>query len=156
MNSGVHGNVSTYKLNTEDIVDMVDVDVMPPSASVLASTIGVSIIGPKNMPERTMSGFLRVRRECIRLALMWLKEHNPLYSRITISGTRLNELPVDGVPQEILGSLRYSDNVELLEREKAGYVVDDDDNTGNGVEPIASGEPITLTLLCVWSKVYLN
>src|SRR5258708_29809892 len=51
MNSGVHGNVSTYKLNTEDIVDMVDVDVMPPSASVLASTIGVSIIGPKNMPE---------------------------------------------------------------------------------------------------------
>lgn len=151
LNSGVRGNVSTYKLNTEDIVDMVEVDVMPPSPSILASTIGVSIIGPKNLPERTMSGFLRVRRERIRLALIWLKQHNPLYSKITISETRLNELPVNGVPQEILGSLRHSDNVDLLEKERAGCAFEDDDFPPDSVEATASGK--LLSSLCVQHDV---
>jgi hypothetical protein len=61
MNSGVRGNVATYRLNVEDIVDIVDPTIMPPPARILASVIGVVIIGPKNMPERTMRGYFRVR-----------------------------------------------------------------------------------------------
>ena len=60
MNSGMKGNVSTYKLNTEDIADMVNLNEMPPPSRILASTIGVTIIGPKNLPERTMPGFLKL------------------------------------------------------------------------------------------------
>jgi hypothetical protein len=61
MNSGVQGNVTTDKLNNEDIADIVDPQIMPPPAKILASVIGVIIIGPKNMPERTMLGYFRVR-----------------------------------------------------------------------------------------------
>src|ERR1700723_3328480 len=51
MNSGIQGNVAMYKLNTEDIIDTMDARIMPPAAKILASIIGVIIIGPKNMPE---------------------------------------------------------------------------------------------------------
>jgi hypothetical protein len=53
--------VATYRLNVEDIMDIVDPRIMPPSARILASVIGIIIIGPKNMPERTMQGYFRVR-----------------------------------------------------------------------------------------------
>jgi len=127
LNSGIQGNVSTYKLNTDEIADMVNVDDMPPPAKILASTIGVSIIGPKNMPERTMPDFLRVRRDRIRNALLWLKENNPLYSNIRISKNCLAELPINDIPMEILGIARCSDKTDQLEKERAGYVIDDDD-----------------------------
>jgi hypothetical protein len=127
LNSGVKGNVSTYKLNTEDIADMVDTNVMPPPAKIMASTIGVTIIGPKDLPERTMPHFLRVRRDRIRDALLWLKNNNLLYANITISEPHLNQLPEDGIPQEILSCVHCSEDTEQLEKERAGYVVDDDD-----------------------------
>jgi hypothetical protein len=135
LNSGVKGNMSTYKLNTEDIVDMVDPKIMPPPAKILASVIGVTIIGPRNIPERTMLGYFRVRRNCIRDALKWLQTHNPLYADIQISEPRLEELPDNGVPNEIMESAQHSDEVEHLWRSMAGYVdeeegvVDDMDAT---------------------------
>ena len=156
LNSAVHGNVSTYKLNTDDIVDMIDADVMPPPASILASTIGVSIVGPKNIPERTMPGFLRVRRERIRAALVWLKGHNPLYARIVISQHNLDGLPFDGVPHEILDALRYSDNMEMLEKERAGYVVDDDDIETEKVEVMAGGSYIWLGFVSFMTHIFLH
>jgi hypothetical protein len=127
LHSGIQGNVSTYKLNTDEIADMVDTDVMPPPAKILASTIGVTIIGPKNAPERTMPDFLRVRRDRIRTALMWLKENNPLYVNVQISEKSLAELPVNDIPLEILGAVRSSDRTDQLEKERAGYVVNDED-----------------------------
>jgi hypothetical protein len=58
LHSGVKGNVSTYKLNVEEIMDIVDPRIMPPPTKILASIIGVIIVGPKNMLERTMHGIL--------------------------------------------------------------------------------------------------
>ena len=131
MNSGVRGNVATYKFNLEDIADIVDPKIMPPSAKILASVIGVIIIGPKNMPERTMLGYFRVRRDCVREALWWLFDHNSLYADNEISDQRLAELPENGVPREILESTRYSDDIKQLERSRAGYVNEDDDVSGD-------------------------
>ena len=131
MNSGVRGNVATYRLNVEDIVDIVDPTIMPPPARILASVIGVVIIGLKNMPECTMRGYFRVRRDCVRDALRWLIEHNPLYAESQISEDRLLELPDNGIPSEILESAHYSDDVDQLERSRAGYVNDDDDVVGD-------------------------
>ena len=143
MNSGMKGNVSTYKLNTEDIADMVNLNEMPPPSKILASTIGVTIIGPKNLPERTMPGFLKVRRDRVRKGLGWLCEHNPIYAAIKISETRLSDLPVDGIPREIIESTRYSDDMEQLERERAGYVVEDGDfEEVDMYETLAEGESI--------------
>ncbi|KAH9003221.1 hypothetical protein EDB86DRAFT_2765723, partial [Lactarius hatsudake] len=101
MQSGLRGNVSTYRLNTNNIAHLTDTQIMPPSSTILAATIGITFVGPKNLPEKTMPGFLRVNRTRVRLALEWLKSNNPIYRDIIISSERLCELPVDSVPMEI-------------------------------------------------------
>jgi hypothetical protein len=85
LHSGVRGNVSTYCLNTNDIVEMTDTQVMPPSCDILAATIGVTFVGPHNLPQKTMPGFLRVNRRQVHNALLWLKNNNPIYSNVVIS-----------------------------------------------------------------------
>jgi len=127
--------VATYRLNTEDIADIVDPKIMPPPTKILASVIGVVIIGPKNMPECTMLGYFKVRWECVREGLKWLHEHNSLYANCDISEPRLAELPENGVPKEILNSTHYSDDVDQLERSRAGYVDKEDDVTQNAEVP---------------------
>ena len=120
--SGVRGNVSTYRLNTDDIAQMTDSQIMPPSSSILAATIGVTFVGPRNLPQKTMPGFLRVNRDRVHDALLWLKMHNPIYRDIVISADRLLELPVDDVPDEIYTLAKHSDDLSQLGHEDDGYV----------------------------------
>lgn len=131
-NTGIKGNVSTYRLNTEDIADLVDPVTMPPEPPLLSAMIGVTIVGPQNLPEKTMPGFLRVKRSRIREGLRWLKKNNPLWGNIVISEERLALYPnEEAVPEEIMIIVKYSNDVEGVDAERAGYVVDDDDdNTG--------------------------
>ena len=144
VNSGIKGNVSTYRLNTEDIKDMVNSDVMPPPARILASTIGMTIVGPKNMPERTMPGFLKVRRDYIRDALVWLHMHNPLYANIVISEPRLSEFPEEGIPPEVLCGVRHLEDMREFDVQRSGYVEDDDDiRHDGGSNVVASGKFVT-------------
>lgn len=124
--NALRGNVSTYRLNTEQIAHLASTHIMPPSSTVLAATIGVTFVGPRNLPQRTMPGFLRVNRTCVRVALEWLKENNPLYTNISISTERLDALPVDGIPEEILSVAKFSDDMKLLEEERNGYIPADD------------------------------
>src|ERR1700683_4402813 len=123
--------MATYKLNIEDIMDIVNPKIMPPAAKILASVIGVIIIGPKNMPEHMMLGYFRVRRDYVCEGLKWLFDHNPLYADSKISEARLAELPENGVPPEILELIRYSDDINQLERSRAGYVNEDDNVVGD-------------------------
>ncbi|KAH9007948.1 hypothetical protein EDB83DRAFT_2208089, partial [Lactarius deliciosus] len=101
LQSGLRGNVSTYRLNTDNIVKMTDTQIMPPSVSILAATIGVTFVGPKNLSKKTMPSFLRINRAHVHVVLLWLKENNPLYRDIIILLDRLNELPCNGIPLEI-------------------------------------------------------
>jgi hypothetical protein len=128
LQSGLRGNVSTYRLHSQGITDMFASHAMPPSPQLLAAVIGVTIVGPRNIPERTMRGFLRVRRQRVRDALQWLCANNPLYADVQISTTRLNDLPEDNVPMSILSVVNHSDQLKELHAEHAGYVPDDDDD----------------------------
>lgn len=60
LHSGLRGNVSTYRLNTDDIMHMTDSQLMPPSSLILAATIGATFVGPGNLPQKMMPGFLHV------------------------------------------------------------------------------------------------
>lgn len=122
MNSALKGNVSTYRLDNTEISAMVDDNIMPPPAKILSATIGVTFVGPKNLPERTLPDFLRVRRRRVYQALVWLKNNNPIYRDITISELRLAQLPENAVPEEILAGTKYSSDTEALNMEQAGYV----------------------------------
>ena len=125
-NCALHGNASTYRFNNDEIASMIEGNIMPNSLQVIASTIGVTIIGPKNVCEQTMSGFLWVCRSCIHAALVWLKANNPLYADIIISDEQLEMLMENRVPEEISAAMRHSDNIEELEQEHVGYVPEDD------------------------------
>ena len=126
LNSGLKGNVSTFPLSVADTASMVRPAQMPQLPKILSATIGVTIVGPKNRPEKTMPGFLTVRRQRVRDALRWLKVHNPLYENIEISEEALEQLPEDAIPIELTSTTKYSDNTALLEKERSDYVPDDE------------------------------
>ena len=131
LHSGVCGNISTYRLNMADIAKMTDSQIMPLSPTILAATIGVTFIGPRNIPDKTMPGFLRVNRRRVHEALLWLKENNPIYRNIVVSIYRLNELPLDDVPHKIMSLMKHSDDFVQFAHENDGYVPDDDDEFKN-------------------------
>jgi hypothetical protein len=101
---------------------MTDEKIMPPASSILAATIGVTFVGPKNLPQKTFPGFLRVNRTRVHMALEWLKKNNPLYKDIAISSDRLRDLHTDSVPSEISSLARCSEDTALLAEENDSYV----------------------------------
>lgn len=55
-------------------------------------------------------------------ALEWLKRNNPQYFRdIEINAERLSRLPEDDVPEEIMATVRQSDETNVIEEEADGY-----------------------------------
>jgi hypothetical protein len=140
MNSGLRGNVSTYRLNTQELGPLMIGSKMPPSASVLSATIGITFVGPKGCPEATLPDFFRVRRKRVEDALVWLKANNPLYADINICESRLSELPINAVPAELIAITKISDDDQLLSREVDGYVPEDDAVEQQGVTAFAAGE----------------
>jgi hypothetical protein len=128
LNSGLRGNVSTYQLSTSDIIAMTEGQLLPHQPTLLAATIGITIIGPKNLPAKSLPSFLSVNRQRVKNALLFLKRENQLYRNIIISEEKLHLLPENGLPQELLQIIKYSDQQHLMEQEREGYVVDDEDN----------------------------
>lgn len=126
LHSALQGNVSTYCLNTKQIAHLASSHIMPPSSTILTATIGVTFVGSRNLPQRTLPGFLQVNQNCVHAALEWLKENNTLYENITILVDRLDALPVDGIPKEILSVAKFSNDMKLLEEEQDGYMPCDD------------------------------
>ncbi|KAF6745923.1 ATP-dependent DNA helicase PIF1 [Ephemerocybe angulata] len=121
LNSGLRGNVSTYKLDQQQISNMIGLT-MPPPATLLSSTIAISYIGANGLPKKALPGTFRVRRFRIARALQWLKANNPLYRDIEISDERLDQLPTNAVPQELLQTARHERDETLLDMESASYV----------------------------------
>lgn len=124
--SALQGNVSTYPLNTDDVSKITHDGLMLPLANVLAAMVGVTFVGPKNILQRTLPGFLRMNWDRVRVALQWLKANNPFYQNITISLERLEELPVDDVPVQITLTTHHLDNDVLLAEETDNYVPDNE------------------------------
>ncbi|KAG1832375.1 hypothetical protein EV424DRAFT_1313173 [Suillus variegatus] len=79
LNSGLRGNVSTYRLNTADISSMIEGRMLPHRPALLPATIGITIIGPKNLLTRNLPSFLTVNCGRVKDALCFLKEQNDLY-----------------------------------------------------------------------------
>lgn len=133
----MRGNVSTYPMDTSGVASMVDGTLMPRPLAVLSSVIAITFIGRGKLPKRCLKSSFRVRREAVRRALLWLKANNPkYYGDIGINVGRLNALPEDDVPEEIVSMVRQSDDVGLVDQESAGYVpediIDDDADRDHG------------------------
>ncbi|EMD32489.1 hypothetical protein CERSUDRAFT_24138, partial [Gelatoporia subvermispora B] len=76
------------------------VDVLPPLVDDMLTLICVVFVGAV-MPSRewilSKAKPLAVRREKVRAALQWLKNHNPLYRHVRIADDHLAALPEDGM-----------------------------------------------------------
>jgi hypothetical protein len=115
LNSGLRGNVSTYKLDQQQISGMVGLTVVPPPAEILSATLAITYVGLNNFPKRCLPGTFRVRRSRVARALVWLKVHNPLYANMEISAANLEQLPTNAVPVQILDTVRVSNDLDLLD-----------------------------------------
>lgn len=123
----IRGNVSTYELNAGAVVAMVEGQFMPRPPTVLSSLIMITCIGIGCIPKNWIHSTFRVRRYHVTRALNWLKANNPkYYGDIVISQQQLDQLPEDDVPSEILGVIRQSNNIGLVDQESAGYVRTDE------------------------------
>lgn len=127
LQSGLKGNVSTFKLNAKDIAHLVTGGTLPPPAKILSATIAITFVGPRGQTIGALPEMFRVKRQRVRDALVWLKQNNQLYSDITISEETLSQLPLDGVPVELTSVARVSDDIAALADEHADYVPQDDD-----------------------------
>ncbi|KAF7331514.1 ATP-dependent DNA helicase [Mycena kentingensis (nom. inval.)] len=122
MNKGLRGNVSTYRLNTAEIAEMIQGNTMPRPVSILSAVVSVTFVGAKNVPLMVLPDTFIVRRGRVGDALHWLKTHNPLFANIDISEARLQELPEGGVPDEIARNAHYNEDESVIDQEHAGYV----------------------------------
>ena len=119
---GMRGNVSTYELNVDAMAAMVEGQLMPRPPAILSSLIAITYIGVGHIPKNWIHSTFRVRRHHVSRALNWLKVHNPkYYGNIAISQQQLDQLPEDDVPDEILGVIRQSNDMGLIDQESAGY-----------------------------------
>lgn len=128
---GMRGNVSSYELNMDGISSMLHGNLMPRPPAVLASVISVTFIGLGDLPKRWLRTTFRVRCHSVFEALRWLKANNAkYYGDIEIDPSRIQQLPEDDVPLEVLGVVRQSSDTGLVDQENDGYVpVDDSDDT---------------------------
>lgn len=128
--SGLKGSVATYALDPRLVLSMVDGKILPWPALILSATIAVTFITPSGKSQHPLPDLVRVRRRNIRQALEWLKLHNGLYRDMEISEDRLQMLPEDGVPNEIMSTVKHSTDMEAVTREHEGYVPVDDESQG--------------------------
>nr|GAT44847.1 predicted protein [Mycena chlorophos] len=131
-NLKLRGNVSSFRLPTSQIADMVAGNMVPRPSLILAAIIGVSFVGVGKAAMTVVPGICRVRRQRVFEALLWLKEHNRLYTNMTISEDNLRSLPEDGVPDEITRNIRIFGDSDAAAHEHTGYVPDiDEDEEGD-------------------------
>ena len=55
-------------------------------------------------------------------ALCWLKKNNYVYADIIISNERLQHLPEDDIPMQIVYNVQESNDIDAVIREHEGYV----------------------------------
>ena len=124
---GMAGNASLFELNTQEVVEMLKGQRMPSPVGTLASIIAITFVGSKKLPKDWLKKTFRVRRQMVLDALVWLQKNNPIYGDIHIDGKRVEELPVDDVPEELLAVVRQEDDEELAQKERESYLAFEDD-----------------------------
>jgi hypothetical protein len=123
LQSGMRGNVVSYEQDIQGIESMIEGCLMPRPVRILASLLSITFVGVGRLPRNWLKTTFRVRREAVRMALNWLHCHNTkYYGDIKMDEGRLQDLPNDDVPEEILSIVRQSSNVKVADEEMEGHI----------------------------------
>jgi hypothetical protein len=120
--TGMAGNASLFEMNTQEVVEMLKGQRMPSCVRTLASVVAITFVSRKTLPMDWLKKTFRVRRAVVYDALTWLQKHNPIYADICIDRERLEDLPEDDVPEELLTVVRQEDDDEVAEKERESYL----------------------------------
>ncbi|KAI6100828.1 hypothetical protein EDD16DRAFT_1750555, partial [Pisolithus croceorrhizus] len=102
MQNSMRGNISTYDHNMDTIVDMLEGNLMPSPATILASMVSITFIGLGPLPKDWLCSTFHVCWHAVWDALQWLQQTNAkYYGSIKIDASHIEDLPVDDVPIEI-------------------------------------------------------
>ena len=114
-------------MNVDDTVRMVKVNLLLQRPRMLASIVAVTFVGKGKLSKLWLKSAFCVRRRRIYVheALLWLKEHNCLYTDIEISATWPDKLPKDDIPKSILTSIWQEENDDVVAKELEMYVLTD-------------------------------
>src|SRR6266436_4965561 len=99
------GNVTTYKLNTKDIIDMLHGKKMPQPMKILSSVIMVTYIGTTKLPKTWLKSTFQVQHQVVLDALQWLIVNNQHYQKYEVNENLIAMMPEDKVPVEILAAI---------------------------------------------------
>ncbi|KAF8322918.1 uncharacterized protein EI90DRAFT_3130716 [Cantharellus anzutake] len=117
LQSGLHGNVTSYPMNTDEIFSMLQGHMLPRPMEILPSIISGTYVGVSNLPKHWLKSTFRIWRRVVLEALEWLIEHNKCFSEYTVDQAVMASLPKDDVPLEILASMRQETSSHILLRE---------------------------------------
>jgi hypothetical protein len=135
LQKGMRGTVSTFEIDLPGITAMVQGDLMPRPPIILASLITITFIGKEKLDKKALQHLFRVRRHNIFEALCCLKTMNTkYYGRVNIDSTRLQSLPEDDVPFELLSIVRQSTDEGIILQETSGYVPESAEGSYGNVE----------------------
>ena len=121
------GNATLFEISTQEVVEMLKGQRLPSPVTTLASIIAITFVGSRKLPVDWLKKTFRVRRYVVLEALVWLKKNNPIYEDIVIDDTRLDELPVDDIPEALLAIVRQEEDDEIVDKERETYVESDMD-----------------------------
>lgn len=100
-----------------------------------------------SLPKRYLRETFRVRQQTILNALNWLKTNNPrYYGHINISLERINQLPDDDIPEEVIQIVKQSCDLGTILEETDGYVPNEDGQLPHIVGEQKSNQDIVLVL----------
>jgi hypothetical protein len=122
LHMGMAGNATLFELNTQEVIEMLEGQRMPSPVRTLASVVAITFVGSRKLPVDWLKKTFRVRRQVVFDALSWLQRHNPIYADIIIDRSRLDDLPEDDVPEELLTIVRHEEDDVLAEKERESYV----------------------------------
>jgi hypothetical protein len=113
---GMRGTVSTYALDLQGASSMICGNLFPRRPAILSSVISVTFIGRGRLPKDWLRSTFRVRHYVVHNALRWLQVHNPkYYAEIVVSADNLSELSEDDVPIEVMGLIRQSTDIGMID-----------------------------------------
>ncbi|TFK61794.1 hypothetical protein BDN72DRAFT_777848 [Pluteus cervinus] len=117
---GLRGTVSTYALDVEGVATMLSGNLMPRPPSILASVLSITFATRRSPPQQWLRNTFKANNA-------------KYYGRIEIDSSRLQALPVDDVPAEIMAIVRRSSEEDVADVEHEGYVPEDDAQSEEGV-----------------------
>lgn len=95
---------------------------MPRPMSVLPSDLTITFIDVSTLPKSKLDSYFKIRRAAALAALRRAERNNPrYYVDIQVDEGRLNALPEDDIPEELLGIVRQNRDDGVTNEDTGGY-----------------------------------